>query len=108
MVLTHPSRIRQAAKLFLDGASNVLEARDRAIVVERSGTELQVLMSGEVGDPEFELTKIFKFYYTDRAGNPELSLATARLIAETYGGSLDAIRERDTVTVRLTLPLGDQ
>jgi|SRR6266480_884986 len=108
MVLTHPSRIRQAAKLFSDGASNVLDEKDRAITVERSGKELNVLMSGHVSDSEFELTKIFKFYYTDRAGNPDLSLATARLIAETYGGALDATQERDTVTMRLTLPLGDQ
>lgn len=108
MVLTHPSRIRQVAKLFFDGGSKILDEKNRAITIELSGKDLNVLMSGRVVDSEIELTKIFKFYYTDPAGNPDLSLATARLIAETYGGVLDATRERDTVTVRLTLPLGDQ
>jgi hypothetical protein len=54
------------------------------------------------------VTKIFKFYYTDPQGNPDLSLATARLIVETYGGEVNATQERDTVTLRLSLPLGDQ
>jgi hypothetical protein len=54
------------------------------------------------------LDKIFKFYYTDPAGNPDLSLASARLIVETYGGQLNATQERDKVTLRLSLPLGDK
>ena len=54
---------------------------------------------------ELEIEKIFKFYYTDPLGNPDLSLATARLIAETYGGELIAAEERDTVvTLRLSFP----
>jgi signal transduction histidine kinase len=108
IVLTHPSRIRQAVKLLFDGATKILDEKNRAITIESSGKELNVLISGRAGDPDIELTKIFKFYYTDPAGNPDLSLATARLIAETYGGVLDATRERDTVTLRLTLPLGGQ
>jgi hypothetical protein len=57
---------------------------------------------------DFEITKIFKFYYTDALGNPDLSLAAARLIAETYGGQLNAIQESDKVTLRLTLPPGEE
>jgi signal transduction histidine kinase len=57
---------------------------------------------------DLELTKVFKFYYTDPAGNPDLSLATARLVIETYGGELNATQERDKVTFRFSLPLGDQ
>jgi hypothetical protein len=64
-------------------------------------------MSGDAPAQDFEVTKIFKFYYTDPQGNPDLSLATARLIAETYGGEVNAVQERDTVTIRLSLPLGD-
>ena len=55
---------------------------------------------------ELELTKIFKFYYTDGEGHPDLSLAAARLIAETYGGELIAAQERDKVILRLFLPVG--
>jgi hypothetical protein len=50
------------------------------------------------------MTKIFKFYYTDALGNPDLSLAAARLIVETYGGELNAAEERDKVVIRLSFP----
>ena len=56
----------------------------------------------------FEATKIFKFYYTDPQGNPDLSLATARLIAETYGGELIASSESDKVSLRLSFPPGEE
>ena len=39
-------------------------------------------------------------------GNADLSLAVARLIAETYGGEVSAASERDKVALRLSLPLG--
>ena len=87
---------------------NTLVSNPSSVSVERSGQQLSVLMSGRVSDSDFELTKIFKFYYTDPNGDPDLSLASARLIFETYGGELQATRERDTVILRLTLPLGDQ
>ena len=108
LVRTHPSRIRQAAQMFSEGASRLLDAKSRAVAIERSDNELNVVIRGRVADPDFELTKIFKFYYTDPLGNPDISLATARLIAETYGGVINATRERDTVILRFTLPLGDQ
>jgi hypothetical protein len=54
------------------------------------------------------LTKIFKFYYSDPDGKPDLSLAAARLIAETYGGALLAGEEHDKVWLRLTFPLGEK
>ncbi len=107
-VRVHESRIRQGLKMFFEGASKILNADDRAFAVERSNGRLDLLMTGRVAAPDFELTKIFKFYYTDPLGDPDLSLAAARLIAETYGGELNATQERDKVTLRLSLPLGDQ
>lgn len=107
-VRAHESRIRQGVQLLIEGASKFLDAQSRTIAVERSGQHVNVVVSGQVSDAQFELTKIFKFYYTDPAGSPDLSLASARLIVETYGGELNVTRERDTVILRLTLPLGDQ
>ena len=107
-VRAHPSRIRQAIKLFFEGAAKILDEKSRTITVERSGNQLNVTLSGRAGTPDLELTKIFKFYYTAPDGNPDLSLATARLIAETYGGQLQANGERDTVKLVLTLPLGER
>ena len=107
-VLAHESRIRQALKLFFEGAARFLDAGSRTVALERSNEHVDLMMSGRVSGSEFELSKVFKFYYTDPAGNPDLSLATARLIVETYGGQLNATQERDTVTMRLSLPLGDR
>ena len=65
-------------------------------------------MTGEPAADDFEVTKIFKFYYSDPLGNPDLSLATARLIAETYGGGLTAEQDRDKVVFSLSFPLGER
>jgi len=106
-VLTHDARIRQALKMFFEGASKVLAPEKRDVAVDRTDKQLDVRVSGKAPAADFEVTKIFKFYYTDPQGNPDLSLATARLIVETYGGEVNALQERDTVTLRLSLPLGD-
>ncbi|PYQ52151.1 MAG: hypothetical protein DMF59_05685 [Acidobacteria bacterium] len=107
-IRAHESRIREALKLFIQGASKVLKEDGRKASAESGDQRLRISVSGEPAAEDFELEKIFKFYYTDPAGNPDLSLAAARLIVETYGGELDAVQERDKVTLRLSLPLGDQ
>ena len=104
---SHESRMRQALKMFFEGASKVLLAEGRTATVEREDN-WQITISGKPGGADFEVSKIFKFYYTDATGNPDLSLAAARLIVETYGGELKALEERDKVVLRLSLPPGDQ
>jgi nitrogen fixation/metabolism regulation signal transduction histidine kinase len=103
----HESRIREALKMFFEGASTVLKEEGRRAEVSRNG-RFMVTVSGRPAADEFEPTKVFKFYYTDQLGNPDLSLAAARLIAETYGGDLDVLEESDKVSLRLSFPLGDQ
>jgi signal transduction histidine kinase len=102
----HDPRIRQAFKLFFEGASRLLPGDGRIAHVDRDPSCFAVTVAGRPAAEDFELTKIFKFYYTDAEGNPDLSLAVARLIAETYGGELNAVEERDTVRLRLSFPLG--
>ena len=106
MAVAHESRIRQAFKLFFEGAVKILQPRERDVSVECDGS-FRLTVCGVPQAEDFELTKIFKFYYTDPLGNSDLSLAAARLIAETYGGELIAAQERDKVSLRLTLPLGE-
>ena len=106
-VRAHESRIRQAFKMFFDGAALVLKEEGRRVEAIRD-THFGVVMTGSPSVDELELSKIFKFYYTDLNGNPDLSLAAARLIAETYGGELIATEESDKVSIRFTLPLGDR
>ncbi len=105
LVRGHASRIRQALKMFFDGAAHVLRSGSRRVREERNSEHFRIAVTGTPEGDTFEIEKIFKFYYTDPLGNPDLSLATARLIAETYGGELIATEERDTVvTILLTFP----
>ena len=108
IVSAHESRIRQALKMFFEGAAKVLSSEGRAASAGHDNREFRMMASGVPVESDFELTRIFKFYYTDPAGNPDLSLATARLIAETYGGELNARQESDKVILRLSFPLGER
>jgi len=103
----HESRIRQAFSMFFEGASAILREDGRQAGVTRDG-RLAVTISGTPAAEPFESARVFKFYYTDPLGNPDLSLAAARLIAETYGGELNVVEESDKVSLRLSLPLGDR
>jgi K+-sensing histidine kinase KdpD len=106
MVETHEGRIRQACKLFFEGASKFFSGDARTAAVSRDAHTYTIRVDGRSGQEDAELTRIFKFYYSDAEGNPDLSLAVARLIAETYGGELNAVEERDKVSFRLSFPLG--
>src|SRR5882724_3055098 len=103
-VVGHPSRIRQAFTLFFEGLSRVLREEGREVSVEKTSDRFTITVTGTPAPADFEMTKIFKFYYTDAAGNPDLALAEARLIAETYGGELDAVEDRDKVAISLSFP----
>lgn len=106
-VVTHEARIRRACKLFFEGASKNLASDSRAVSVSRDASHFNVTVSGRPRSAEVDVTKLFKFYYTDPDGAPDLSLAAARLIAETYGGEVTVAEgDRDTVSLRLSLPLG--
>ena len=103
----HESRMRQALKLFFEGASKILTANGRSSSVGQTERRFEVAVSGNASGEDFDLSKIFKFYYTDPDGSPDLALAAARLIAETYGGELDALEDRGRVVLRFSIPLGD-
>jgi nitrogen fixation/metabolism regulation signal transduction histidine kinase len=100
----HEARIREAFSLFFEGASHVLRKEGRRASVEKTSGRFTVAVTGNPAAEDFEMTRILKFYYTDALGNPDLSLAAARLIAETYGGELNAVEERDKVAIRLSFP----
>lgn len=104
VVVCHESRIRQAFKLFFEGASKLFS--DRQGEAGPDASRFTVALAGRPDASDLDLSKIFKFYYSDSEGNPDLSLAVARLIAETYGGEVTAAEERDKVTLRLSVPLG--
>jgi hypothetical protein len=103
-IRAHDSRIRQALRMFFEGTSHVLMENGREAAIERVPGRFTVAVTGSPAASDFEITKIFKFYFTDALGNADLSLASARLIAETYGGELDALEDRDKVSIRLSFP----
>ena len=105
-MLAHEARIRQAFQLFFESAARLFPNGTITTAVTRDGEQLTVTMEGTAPSGDFEPSKIFKFYYNDPRGHPDLSMATARLVFETYGGELNATQESDKVTVRLSLPLG--
>jgi signal transduction histidine kinase len=104
-VLAHEPRIRQAVKLFFESAAKLFTGVNGTAGVDES-RRYAVTLEGKPVAADFEPTKIFKFYYTDPDGNPDLSLAVARLISETYGGEVNAVANSDKVSLRLSFPLG--
>lgn len=109
-VVAHEPRIRQAVRLFFEGAVKLFGEGTATAAVSRHETRnerrVTVTVAGKPVSADFEPTRIFKFYYSDADGNPDLSLAVARLIAETYGGEVDAVVDRDKVSIRVSFPLG--
>jgi hypothetical protein len=106
LVEGHEPRIRQACKLFFEGAAKLFASEGRTASASRDPHWYTLTAAGRPEAGDFEPTKLFKFYYTDAEGNADLSLAVARLIAETYGGELNAVGDRDKVSLRLSFPLG--
>jgi hypothetical protein len=107
-VRAHPARIAALASLFFEGASRLLDRGSVAAKVSTSAEGHAVRLLGRPIDAEPELGKLFKFYYTDASGAPDLALATSRLIAETYGGAVEAAAEGDLVQLDLYLPQGER
>jgi signal transduction histidine kinase len=107
-ILAHEARIRQACKLFFESAPKNVRAEDRQFVVSQDDAAFAVTLRGAPAAEGLELTKLFKLYYTDPQGTPDLSLAVARLIAETYGGELNASEDRDKVSLRFSFPQGER
>jgi His Kinase A (phospho-acceptor) domain len=102
IAVIHESRIREAAKLFFEGTLRLLDQPGWSAHSSRG--RYAVAASGGLRCQDLELTKAFQFDYTDPSGNPELSLATARLIVETYGGALEGTREGERARLELSLP----
>ena len=103
----HPARMRQAVRMFFEGAGRALAVEGRKAAISHAGAAVTITLSAPAPAEGSELTKVFKFYYTDPSGSPDLSLAAARLIAETYGGEM-TVEESERVVFRLTLPLGEE
>lgn len=105
-VMAHESRIRELTRLFIQGTAKLLKS-DFQVKLKVDQDRFRAVATGQPHG-EIDWSKLFKFYYTDPSGNPELSIATARLIAETYGGALTGSPGESGLLLELSLPLGDR
>ena len=99
-VTIHPARAAELVRNLAEGAEKAFGSPGTATVDGAAGT---VRLEGPPGTVPPEMGKLFKFYYTDASGNPEISLATARLIAESYAGSLTASEREGVLILELSL-----
>lgn len=107
-LLAHESRWREAARLLSESLPKIFESGTVVFKEDVSSTTYRLFAEGRPIVSDSDLGKLFKFYYTDPSGNPDLAMATARLIVETYGGSLDIREEQDRAVLELMLAVGDQ
>lgn len=108
MVHAHASRIEALSRMFFDGITRLIEPAKVDTSFSRPAGSIVMRAEGPLSHDDHELGKVFKFYYTDPAGAPELSLAVARLIAETYGGSITADQQDANAVIELTLPVEER
>ncbi|HUF18639.1 MAG TPA: hypothetical protein VMS12_11415 [Thermoanaerobaculia bacterium] len=108
MVLAHPSRIEMLSSLFFEGASRLVELSMARISYSVADGRMMLRIEGALRSKNAELAKVFKFYYTDPSGAPDLCLATSRLIAETYGGEITAEQENEIAVIELILPIEER
>lgn len=103
-VRMHEERASEMVRMIAEGASKIFGGTPVVTVDTSREGRLAIRLHGEPSEDLIEFDKLFKFYYTDAAGNPEISLATARLIAESYGGTLTASRTEKEITLELAIP----
>lgn len=84
-LLAHPSRAREMVRLYFEAAGRIFSTIDECLL-ERKDSSILLVCRGRLLE-DVAADKVFKFYYSDPSGSPDLRLASARLIAETYGGS---------------------
>jgi hypothetical protein len=104
-VFIHESRARGLMGLLAAGCGKIFRTRPRVVV--ETGSQTVIRFEGPLPEGGVDTARLFKLYYSDADGSPEISLATARMIAESYGGELEAKPDGDLFKVELRLPSGD-
>lgn len=104
----HRGRLKELFRLLSEGARKIFEPDTLLVTESVSPESYHLTVAGKLTISEADVGKIFKFYYTDASGSPDLSLATARLITETCGGTLDLVEDLPSARFELSLPLGER
>ena len=106
--MAHEERSRELFRYLLEGAGRNF-ARESILIERECHTRRYLIRITGKAAGDIEVEKLFKFYYTAPDGNPDLSLAAARLIAETQGGgTLTATPVDGNLVLELSLPTGER
>lgn len=103
----YSSRLEKAAKMLASGLETVIDAEQSKVECLVEGGRLTLRVEGRLRDERVEIGKLFKFYYTDPSGEPNLRLAMAQLLLESMGGSIDMQISEEIVQFRIELQ-GDE
>lgn len=106
LAVIHENRARSLVGFLAAGCGKIFHTVPRVVV--ETGAQTVVTFEGAPHEDGIDTARLFKLYYSDADGSPEISMATARLIAESYGGELEARPDGDNFKVELRLPSGDQ
>jgi signal transduction histidine kinase len=87
-IRTYPSRWSHACSLLGSGIARVVHPDTSEVTIEAGEETLMLNLRGEIASTDIEFGKLFKFYYTAPSGEPDPSLAAARLLVESIGGSV--------------------
>lgn len=107
-VTGYRSRVHDLVRNLFDGVAKNFSRDSLVLQMETRPGEGAIRFRGTLANDQIEFEKFFKFYYTDPSGNPELSLATARLIAETLGGTVTVSHDEQYTTLEWMFPLGER
>ncbi len=106
-LMVYSSRLDKAAKQFAIGLAGVIEpSKSIADCTVEEGL-LTLEIEGPLRDETAEIGKLFKFYYTDPSGEPNLQMASARLLIESMGGLVEMQVSEEIVRFRIELQ-GDE
>lgn len=106
-VTVYSTRLEKTAKNLSRGIASVIEPQRASVDCDVLDDRLTISIEGPCRDETAEFGKLFKFYYTDPSGEPNLMLASARLLLESMGGSIDMQISEGIVQFRIELQ-GDE
>ncbi|MGA7614934.1 MAG: histidine kinase dimerization/phospho-acceptor domain-containing protein [Thermoanaerobaculia bacterium] len=104
-ITAHEERIRDLLEILVRSARKLFGKSLRARIGCTAEGSVRLSLEGNRPGPNFEPSKLFKFYYSDLSGTPDVGFAAARIIAETYAGALTVAEHGDTLVLDLVLPM---
>lgn len=99
----YASRLDKAATMLARGIASIIDAEAATVQCRMDQGRLTIRVEGPNKDETADIGKLFKFYYTDPSGEPNLMLASARLLFESMGGSVDMQVSEGIVQFRIEL-----